>query len=275
MREQQPEFREKQPDSVGASPTTGHSGRDEMVRWVLLTTVPGLLCTMLGPLGTYNATLTERALFWMPTMALGSIIGGVLSIMTRRSPTLAGNPTMRMGLIAGVMTVIMTGVVIYVSRLVFGGGATSLTPELVAYVGVITITMSVVGYLSFERDRRVEQASAPAVPLSAPQHPALSTRLVQHLRDHPILALQAEDHYVRVHTAGGSDLVLIRLTDAAAEMAPVTGARTHRSWWVNRSAVQGISRKGGSTVLVLTNGIEVPVGRSYAGELRDAGWLAG
>ena len=38
-------------------------------------------------------------------------------------------------------------------------------------------------------------------------------------------------------------------------------------------AVQAISRKGTGTVLVLTNGLEVPVGRSYAGELRDAGWL--
>jgi hypothetical protein len=275
MREQQPEFREKQPDSVGASPTTGHAGRGEMVRWLLLTTVPGVLCTMLGPLGTYSVPLTERALFWIPTMALGSIIGGSLSVMSRRSPTLSHNPVLRMGLVAGVMTLIMTGVVMLMSRLVFGQGATALSPELVVYVGVITITMSVVGYLSFERDRRVEQASAAPIPLSAPQHPALSSRLAQHLRDHPVLALQAEDHYVRVHTPAGSDLLLIRLTDAAAEMTPVTGARTHRSWWVNRSAVQGISRKGTSTVLVLTNGLEVPVGRSYASELRDAGWLAG
>ena len=275
MREQPPEIREKQPDSVGASPTTGHNRRDDVVRWLLLTTVPGILCTLLGPLGTYNIPMTQRALFWIPTMALGSIVGGGLAILTRRSPTLAANPVLRMGLVAVVTTLVMTGVVIIVSGQVFGHSATTLSPELVLYVGVITITMSVIGYLSFERDKRIEEASAPAVPLSAPQHPALSSRLAQHLRDHPVLALQAEDHYVRVHTPAGSELVLIRLTDAAAEMSPVTGARTHRSWWVNRSAVQGISRKGGSTVLVLTNGLEVPVGRSYASELRDAGWLAG
>jgi DNA-binding LytR/AlgR family response regulator len=86
--------------------------------------------------------------------------------------------------------------------------------------------------------------------------------------------LQAEDHYVRVHTTAGSDLILIRLSDAAAEMAPVTGARTHRSWWVNRSAVETVSRRNGNVVLVLNNGLEVPVGRSYASELREAGWLA-
>jgi len=273
MRELQPEIREKQPDSVGASPTTGHARRDLILRWVLLTTVPGILCTLLGPLGTYNIPLAQRALFWIPTMALGSILGGTLSVLTKRSPTLAGNPVLRMGLVAGIMTIIMTGVVLAISTLAYGHGAATLSPDLVLYVGVITITMSVIGYLSFERDRRVEEASAAPVPLSAPQHPALSARIAQHLRDHPVLALQAEDHYVRVHTPAGSDLVLIRLTDAAAEMAPITGARTHRSWWVNRSAVERISRKNGTTTLVLTNGLEIPVGRSYAGELRDAGWL--
>jgi hypothetical protein len=275
MREQPPEIREKQPDSVGASPTTGHGRWDQLIRWLLLTIVPGLLFTLLGPLGSYNAPLTERAMFWIPTMALGSIAGGTLSIMTRRSATLAGNPALRFSLVAGIMTVFMTGVVLVVSDLTYGRHAATLGPELVLYVGVITITMSIIGYMSFERDRRVEKASAAPVPLSAPQHPALTTRLAQHLQDHPVLALQAEDHYVRVHTPAGSDLVLIRLTDAAGEMAPVTGARTHRSWWVNRSAVQRVSRKNGSTFLVLTNGLEVPVGRSYVGELRDAGWLEG
>jgi len=275
MREQPPEIREKQPDSVGASPTTGHSGRDEMVSWLLLTIVPGVLCTLLGPLGTFEVPILQRALFWIPTMALGAVAGGLLSILSKRSPALSAAPALRLGLVTLVMTVFMTCVVIAVSRLVFGGGATHISPTLVFYVGVITITMSVIGYVLFERQRRVDEASAPAVPLSAPQHPALSLRLAQHLRDHPVLALQAEDHYVRVHTPAGSDLVLIRLTDAAAEMTPVTGARTHRSWWVNRSAVERVSRKNGNTVLVLTNGLEIPVGRSYVGELRDAGWLAG
>jgi ATP-dependent DNA helicase RecG len=196
--------------------------------------------------------MQQRALFWIPTMALGSIAGGALSILAKRSQTLSAAPGLRIGLVALAMTAIMTGVVIAVARHVFGAGAPHISPMLVFYVGVITVTMSVVAWVLFERQKRVDDASAPAVPLSAPQHPALATRLAQHLRDHPVLALQAEDHYVRVHTPAGSDLVLIRLTDAAAEMAPVTGARTHRSWWVNRSAVQAISRKGTGTVLVLS-----------------------
>ena len=275
MREQQPEIREKQPESAGASSTKGQFRRDDLVRWLLLTTVPGILCTMLGPLGSYDAPLLQRALFWIPTMAIGSMGGGALSVLSKRSATLSARPMLRFGVIAGVMTVLMTFVVIVASGLVFGEGATGVSPQLVFYVGAITVTMSLIGFASFERDRRVEKASAPPVPLTAPQHPALSARLAQHLREQPVLALQAEDHYVRVHTPAGADLVLIRLTDAAAEMAPVTGARTHRSWWVNRSAIERIARRNGNVTLILTNGLEVPVGRSYVSELREAGWLAG
>ena len=91
----------------------------------------------------------------------------------------------------------------------------------------------------------------------------------------PVLALEAEDHYVRVHTPSGSELVLLRLADAAREMGNTPGARTHRSWWVARSAVKTVNRASGKTSLTLLNDIEVPVSRGYLAELREAGWFNG
>lgn len=275
MREQQPEIREKPPETVGASRTTDLGAKEIALRWLTIALVPGLLFTVLGPLGTYDVPLWQRAMFWIPTMAIGALAGGGISILAGRNALLARNAPLRIAVIAGALTAFMTLVVMLASSIIFGTGATHLSPTLVFYVAVITVTMSAIGYLSFERQRRVEEASAPPVPLSAPQHPALVDRLPISLRNQPVLALQAEDHYVRVYTPAGSDLILIRLTDAVGEMTPVTGARTHRSWWVNRSAIERISRRNGSVSLFLTNGLEVPVGRSYAGELREAGWLDG
>ena len=84
--------------------------------------------------------------------------------------------------------------------------------------------------------------------------------------------MQAEDHYVRLHTSKGSALILLRLADAAAELEGSEGARVHRSWWVARSAVAGTGRRGAQTVLKLPDGTEAPVSRSQASELRRAGW---
>jgi DNA-binding LytR/AlgR family response regulator len=98
-------------------------------------------------------------------------------------------------------------------------------------------------------------------------------RLPEKLRDARIEAVEAEDHYLRIHTDAGSALILMRLSDAVEELAGVEGARTHRSWWVARHAVRKAERGGGRATLRLASGLQVPASRSYARELRRAGWF--
>jgi DNA-binding LytR/AlgR family response regulator len=92
------------------------------------------------------------------------------------------------------------------------------------------------------------------------------------LRGATIRAVQAEDHYLRIHTDRGSDLILMRLSDALDELEGLEGAQTHRSWWVARDAVRDVARGDGRATLTLDGGIEAPVSRRYAKALRDAGW---
>ena len=61
-----------------------------------------------------------------------------------------------------------------------------------------------------------------------------------------------EDHYVRAHTMLGSDLVLLRLRDAIAELDGIEGAQVHRSWWVARDVVEGVEREGRKLRLLLS-----------------------
>jgi hypothetical protein len=97
-------------------------------------------------------------------------------------------------------------------------------------------------------------------------------RLPQRLgRD--LLCLQMEDHYVRAHTARGSDLILTPLKDAIAELAGTEGLQVHRSWWVARAAVAEPLSSGRNLVLRLSNGLDVPVSRASVAKLRAAGWL--
>lgn len=124
----------------------------------------------------------------------------------------------------------------------------------------------------------VEAAAVPAeVPLSAP--PVLgvtASALHQRLEPDfpPILALAAEDHYVRVIAEGKSALVLMPLAEAAALMPEGSGAQVHRSWWVAKSAVTGQRRAGRDLQLTLHGGLAAPVSRSRIADLRALGWIS-
>ena len=85
--------------------------------------------------------------------------------------------------------------------------------------------------------------------------------------------MEAEDHYLRVHTGKGSDLILLRLADAIGELGAIDGAQTHRSWWVARAAVLSVRRHDGRATLTLKGGLEAPVSRTQAAALRQRGWL--
>jgi hypothetical protein len=77
------------------------------------------------------------------------------------------------------------------------------------------------------------------------------------------LYIEVEDHYLRVHTPLGSDLLLFRLADAVAGLEPALGRQVHRSYWVARHAVASIERDGHRARLVLTTGAKIPVSRTY------------
>ena len=98
-------------------------------------------------------------------------------------------------------------------------------------------------------------------------------RLPLKLRGAEVWAVEAEDHYLRLHTSKGQDLILMRLADAVAELEGIEGAQVHRSWWVARDAVADARRGDGRATLTLKDGSEVPVSRTYAKLIRDAGWI--
>jgi hypothetical protein len=88
-----------------------------------------------------------------------------------------------------------------------------------------------------------------------------------------IICMAMEDHYVRVHTALGSDLLLMPMARAVEDVAGIEGFRVHRSWWVARSAVVRIDGPARTMRLRLVNGMDVPVARRTVAMLRGLGWL--
>ena len=105
---------------------------------------------------------------------------------------------------------------------------------------------------------------------AAPAPPAILERVALPQRG-KLLALIVEDHYVDIVTDKGKTLVLMRLADAIREAAPVPGLQIHRSHWVALDAVVRTQRSEGKVVLVLSNGMTLPVSRGYLPAAKDAG----
>jgi DNA-binding LytR/AlgR family response regulator len=110
------------------------------------------------------------------------------------------------------------------------------------------------------RPAALRNAAPPAPPRAAP--PAILRRLPYDVRGE-ILCLNMEDHYVRVHTTRGSTLLLMRFSDAIAELEATPGLRIHRSWWVAARAVAEVERSARSTKARLINGLRAPVSQPY------------
>jgi hypothetical protein len=84
-----------------------------------------------------------------------------------------------------------------------------------------------------------------------------------------LLAMSAEQHYVRIHTDVGDDLVLMPFSEAIAKVSSERGMRIHRSHWISYGAVKALQSAGNALSVRLVNGIELPVSRSYSGSVRE------
>ncbi|MEP1089710.1 MAG: LytTR family DNA-binding domain-containing protein [Rhizobiaceae bacterium] len=76
-------------------------------------------------------------------------------------------------------------------------------------------------------------------------------------------ALVARDHYVEVITARGTELILMRLSDAIEQCDNRAGIRCHRSAWVSKIGFRDVLRKPNRKLVVrLPDGYEISVSRS-------------
>jgi DNA-binding LytR/AlgR family response regulator len=237
--------------------------------WVLA----GAAAALLGGVGAFetgNAAPWTLYSYWaILTLTGGAISASALDSAEERR-LFEGNVRSRACAVALFVTVAMTPFVWLMSGLALNGSWEAarmlhLVPQ------VLIVTGAFVPLQMFVRARLSEPARA--APGPEQRTPRLADRLPGRLRGAELHAIEAEDHYLRLHTAAGSALILMRLTDAMAELVGIDGARTHRSWWVARDAVVEASRGRGRAVLRLKNGLTAPVSRTYAPALREARWF--
>lgn len=252
-------------------------------------TVIGVFLALIGPFGTIDAPLGVRLVMWLAFAYIGYVFYRPMQNVVAWGERTLDLPRWGLWIAACLastapMTLAVIAIGSWPGPLVWP----SLDQIMGTYFSVLVIGAAVTvlfnwakpGQRGSEPDPAPLAASPPVAPWQEPAAPppsnppsnALLAQLPPELGS-DIIALEMEDHYVRVHTALGSALVLMRLRDALVLVGGQEGMQVHRSWWVARGAVEDVVRDGRNIRLRLARGIEAPVARAKIANLRDARWI--
>ena len=237
----------------------------ELLRWCAIVAGLGLIFAWLGVYGTARVPFLQRWIFWTTTMVVGA--GGfalVEPFISNRFAKLA--PIFKIGITAAIISIPVTlTLVLLLNNVPLSFEYVGMQYAYVMVISLIIVTAS-----------HVLNATAKPAETSTNTTTATETflqRLPVKFRTADLYAISSEDHYLRVHTSLGEELILMRLADAVRELDGADGLQVHRSWWVAKDGVTDEKRVDGRSLLVLTNGTEVPVSRSYRTKARDAGLI--
>lgn len=240
------------------------------VRNLGVSAAAGLFLALVGAMGTDRVDLITRLLFWIPLMLGGAVIGHFVSILVSRIPRAGAHPWLFVALLSVAVSIPITLLVWWYSGVTLG---TSIpVRNLHMLFGPVLIISTAMTSLMWFVSQPGAVTHAPPAGAPAPAVRFLE-RLPAKIKGGALYAVSSEDHYLRLHTSKGADLVLMRLSDAIVELEGLEGAQTHRSWWVARDAVESVRRDGDKVLLVLKGGVEAPVSRPNVRPLREAGWF--
>jgi hypothetical protein len=209
------------------------------VRNLAIAAGAGVFLSLIGAMGMDRLPLSTRLLYWVPLMVGGGGVAHLITMAMSRLPRARMGPWLFGALLAFLLSIPITLIVWAYTTFVMGGDLDPAElPQLYGGVLVICVAMTAIMVLVNWPGRVTH---APPVGAPAPTIRFME-RLPTKLKGAVIYAISSEDHYLRLHTSKGSDLILMRLADAIAELEGLEGAQTHRSWWVARAAVESARR---------------------------------
>lgn len=228
--------------------------------WIACAAAAALM-TVTGGFNTSDLPIVARTGFWLLLMGWNALKWQIwFALFVRKS-----SDWPRMSLAGAIpLNLTLPFEITLAGRAV--GAAMFATPgevwlrALAISIGIFTVC-GLVGWLVHHRAR---------------PHPIAADGLLARVRIAPaeLLAIEAEDHYCRVHRRGGPNMLIhYRFGDALAEVESLEGDQVHRGAWVSAAAVAGAMREGRRWELVLTDGQRVPVSATYLSRARERGWL--
>lgn len=240
-----------------------------LLRGVGVALAAGVVLTFTEAFGMTQGSLFQRLAYWLPVMLMGALWGHACGQVVERRI----DPDRKPWLAAAALTAMMSGPITVVvwawTGWMFDRDLHRQPGHMLDFLVPVIIVTGVLSLINVFLQRKPVQTHAAPAGAPAARFP---DRLPFKLKGAAIRAVESEDHYLHVHTDRGSDLILMRLSDALGELEGLEGAQTHRGWWVAKEAVREVKRGDGRATLTLDGGVEAPVSRRYARALREAGW---
>lgn len=234
---------------------------------LLLLIAVGLVMGALGPYRTLDIPDLLRIGYWLIAVICTGLFG--IAVDSTLGPRIRGF-WLRIALVSLAMTPPVTLFIYALNALMLDlPRRWWLLPQLAWQVLVVALLLMALRALAW---RRVVETRMIVVPPLPEAERDFRLRLSAKRRGARLIALEAEDHYVRVHTDAGSELVSMRFAQAVDELALVHGHRLHRSWWAFADAIEAVRWKRGGGEALLAGGIVAPVSRACAAALKQAGW---
>lgn len=225
-----------------------------------------IILTIAGPFGTL-LTLghAERLVYWALHAGLTFFTGLFVAIFTITSLQNIGMNSQLAKAIGSFSVGFPVSIIVwclneYGFSLDMGG-----VPEYLKSLGYCLGISTSISLLYFLINNEPEEEKANS---KADTEVKFLDRLSKHLGSN-LLHVTSQDHYVEVTTELGSELILLRLSDAVAELEKISGMQIHRSHWVADKAVKELIKKNSSLFILTTDGKQLPVSRSNAKLVRE------
>ena len=231
----------------------------------------GLLMGFLGPFGSDRVPDVDRYIYWMICMVGGGVIGIAVDTFLR---VRMAKTWRRVAVVAVSATPPVSLLVLITEHFLLGAlwNVRGFIDLLWQVLPILLVVMTVRALVWRRPPERVETRTVIAPPLPEAEA-TFRQRLSAKRRGARLIAIEAHDHYLKVHTDAGEELVTLRFVDALDELSQAHGWRVHRSWWVAGDAVESVRWRRGVGQLRLVGGLTAPVSRTYGPALKHAGWF--
>ncbi|MEM0900717.1 MAG: LytTR family DNA-binding domain-containing protein [Pseudomonadota bacterium] len=224
----------------------------------------GVIAAIAAPFGSGDVmVLVPRLAYWVVLVVVTYILGYVAYRMAVKAKP--QSLALRI-LIAGALTAFSAYAVI----LLMNGLALQNWPSvdaallLFANTAVISFVVAAIFQIAYPPN------------IDAPDQTVARPRILDRLpieKRGQLVSMSVEDHYVRIRTLSGEELVLMRMSDAMREVPQALGLQVHRSHWIAENQIKSAARKGDGAVLSMTAGPDIPVSRTNVAKLYAAGIL--
>lgn len=225
-----------------------------------------------GPYGTYNLPFNTRASYWISWVIVTLLPMILLFNILNHHPKFKN-----LNIWAKDLATLIFGIPIAAAAGTFIGHqffplflvtfknylleAQFQSPILIGFVAILHLT----------REKHIKKPTTINLNIAnktQTEQTVFLSRLPSHLGKN-LVSISVSDHYLEIKTDKGVHLELLSLTKALEELIDYPGLQIHRSYWVAQTAIKKKLWQGSRLFIILTDGSQLPVSRSYHKNLMD------